>query len=189
MSDEGDDIELCEEEYVSEDKICDRVGDYPDGKCGYHTEYKEKQSEDGNVITGVHKNRSQYYKDQDPEDKAWIDAIVDSFLESADFDRSHTGNMELLRNVAIDLHKKRRADEHIQMQGMTQTDVEGFHEQYGPLKKTNENVLHLTADRLSRTSLRTLKELDVIDSPESKQAEAQNSLLEKLSDVDIDEED
>lgn len=181
---EEEDFELCGAEYSSEDKVCERVGDYPDGKCGYHTDYKEKQSGDGNVITGIHQNRSGYYEDADPEDQEWMDAIVDSFLEDADFDESHEGKITLLRNVAIDLHKKRRADEHIQMTGMTQTDVEGFHEQYGPLKKTNENVLHLTADRLSRSSLRILKELDVIDSPDSKQAEAQSSMLEKLSQID-----
>lgn len=188
MSDE-EDFELCGKEYATEDKVCERVGDYPDGRCGYHTDYKEKQTEEGNVIHGVNKNRSPYYEDADPEDQAWIDAIANSFLEDADFDESHEGKMTLLRHVAIDLHKKRRADEHIQMKGMTQTDVEGFHEDYGPLKKTNENVLHLTADRLSRTSLRILKELDVISSPDSKQAEAQNSLLEQLSSVDLDEED
>lgn len=184
------DTEVCGEDYVSKDEVCERAGEYPDGKCGYHTDFKKESDGDGNnYIHGIKQNRSSYYEDQNPEDQAWIDAVVDSFLENADFTESDTGKLTLLRNVAIDLHKKRRADEYIELEGMAQTQVEGFHESYGLMESESENVLHITADRLSRTSLRTLKELDVLDSPDSKQAEAQQSMVDALSQVNLDEDD
>ena len=183
--------EECGHSLSTKDGRCERNAKYPDGKCGYHTDYRD--SEDGdyapNYEHGLYMDRSGYYENLPEKEQDWIDAVVESFLRDAPFDRDHIGKLTKLREVAIDMHKKRRADEYISNKGMAQEKEVGYHEEYGVLTETQENVLHITADRLSRSSLRTLKELGITDDDRDKKKEIGDSLINELSkEVDDDED-
>lgn len=176
--------DICGAPLQNSEGTCDNSPSYPDGKCGYHTDEETDMDEDWkpNLKHGLSLNRSGYYKSQPEKDQKWIDAIVDSFLDEAPFDEEAHGKVEKLRSVAIDLHKKRRADEYIHKQGMAQTEDVGYHEDYGPIQETKENVLHITADRLSRESRMTLKDLNIIGNDDNSNAEeVGESLIEALS--------
>lgn len=183
--------ELCGEPYTNKDGYCDNDPKYPDGKCGHHSKHnKDAYGGDDwkpNEKHGVHTNRSAYYHGLPEEDQAWIDAIVDSFLDDAPFDEESVGKLEKLRSVAIDMHKKRQADEHIQTKGMTQDKTVGYHEDHGEITAEEENVLHITADRLSRETRQTLKDLGVIGKDQEESGDASESLIEQLSKMDSDE--
>lgn len=179
---------VCGEDLRHSEGSCENTPSYPDGKCGFHTDHDTEQDRDWkpNYQHGLYMNRSGYYESQPEEDQKWIDAVVESFLDEAPFGRDEIGKVEKLRSVAIDLHKKRRADEYIHKQGMAQTEDVGYHEEYGPIQETKENVLHITADRLSRESRMTLKDLNLIGNDDNSNAEeVGESLIEALSE-DID---
>lgn len=176
--------ELCNHPLTTKDGKCERDPKYPDGKCGFHTETDTDMDEDWkpNYEHGLYMDRSGYYQALPEEEQRWIDAVTDSFLKEAPFEKDNLGKLEKLRQVSIDLHKKRRADEHIAKEGMTQTNDVGFHEEYGVLQEEKENVLHITADRLSRESRMTLKDLSIIGNDNDDNAEeVGESVIEALS--------
>ena len=180
MSEEGESV--CGEPLTSKDGLCDRTPSYPDGKCGYHTEHETDMDEDWkpNYSHGLYQDRGPYYKALPDEDKKFIDAVADDLISKSNFEKSDLSALEKCRQVAIDLHQRRRADEYIHKKGLTQVSDIGFHEQYGPLQEEKENVLFITKDRLSRESRMTMKDLGIFDE-KSKTEEAAESLIESLS--------
>lgn len=136
---------------------------------------------------GIYACKSSYYKKLPNDQKEWIDTVVESFLEDAPFDREHEGKVELLYQVAIDMHKRNRANDYIYQEGLTQTETSDYHSEFGAIKETKENVLNMTADRFQRTNMRILKDLGVLDDPDSQKAEAGKTLIDVLSSVDTDE--
>ncbi len=191
MSDDSSDSQTCNHPLSTTDGRCERKAKYPDGKCGYHTDYSDdgnEGSDNPNYEHGLYMDRSGYYEQLPEKEQNWIDAVVASFLNDAPFDRDHIGKLTKLREVAIDMHKKRRADEYIGSKGMAQEQETGYHEEYGVLTETQENVLHITADRLSRSSLRTLKELGILDHDKDRREDVGDSVISALSkEVDEDE--
>jgi len=57
----------------------------------------------------------------------------------------------------------------------------GYTDDGQPIKMDEENVLNISYDRLNRTLTRQLKELGILDDPDSKQAEATESIATELS--------
>lgn len=178
---------ICGEELAHSEGTCDNRAKFPDGKCGMHTENNNFGGEGWkpNYEHGLYMDRSGYYQELGDQDKRWIDAVTQSFVEECPYDSDNIGIMEKLRQVAIDLHKRRRADEYIMNKGMTQSQPVGYHEEYGEIEQEEENVLHITADRLSRESRMTLKDLGVIGNKQKeKNEELGESLIEALSQSD-----
>lgn len=172
----------CGEEYTSSDGVCDNDAKFPDGKCGQHSAYADGSDDDWspNYKHGLYMDRSGYYNALPSEDQEWIDAVVGSFLKDAPFGADELGKLAKLREVAIDMHKKRRADDYIYQRGMTQTHEVGYHEDYGVLEEEKENVLHVTASRLSKDSLRTLKDLGILGNDDNAE-EVGETVIEALS--------
>lgn len=178
MSQNGD---VCGESLTTKDGFCDRTPSRPDGKCGFHTDLQGfDQDWEPSYKHGLYMDRSGYYEKLPESEQEWIDAVVDSFLQDAPFDAEDLGKLEKLRQVGIDLHQRRTADEKIHGE-MTQTQEVGFHEQYGVLEETKENVLFITKDRLSRESRMTLKDLGIIDNNSSQNDVDTETVLEKLA--------
>lgn len=185
--------EICGEEYKTRDGVCDNPPSYPDGKCGVHSEEGGVgRNADGtatNYKHGAYAEPSLYYKRLPDQDQALVDAMVDSWLERAPFDESHEGNVEILRQVAIDWHKRRQANEYLSTEGITKEEVKDYYGEYGEVREKDEHHLHITVDRLGRSSIRILKELGVLDDPQSQKADAQETVLEVLAEAFTEDED
>lgn len=180
------DDDICGEQ-KNDGSECTYEPKHPDGKCGHHSEHTEDSggdygAGDANQKHGVWSDRSLYYQRLPDSEKELVDSMVRTFLEDAPFDETNTGKVEMLRQVAIDWHKRRQANDYISAQGLERTVTEGYHEDYGPIENRDEHHLNMTVDRLGRTSIRILKELGILDDPDSQQAQATTTLLEHLSD-------
>lgn len=146
----------------------------------------EKESDDErhwkpNYKHGLYTNRGGYYKSLPDADKKWIDAIVDDLVEKSYFDHDDVSAVEKLRQVAIDFHQRRRADEYIAKKGLTQEKDVGFHEEHGMITQEEENTVMITKDRLSRESRMTMKDMGCLDEDTNDSSEKAKSLVEQLS--------
>lgn len=160
-----------------------------DGRCAFHDPDSDSNMGDGagappgsNKVHGAHMEPGPYYDSLTSQQKAWVDAVVDSFMADAPFDKNHLGKMERLRKVAIDMHKMREQNEYMAAEGVVQDKVVGIDNDGSPIIDEEENTLNLAYDRLSRTTLKELKDLGILDDPETQKANAMEaSLVELLS--------
>ena len=168
----------------------------PNGRCYKHGGHGKNGLEGkANAMThGIYADRSNYYENISEEEQAMIDMWFESFMEEAEerglFTREDIGKVEILRGVCIDLHKKRRANEYIQDEGLVQefplTDSEGdpvMGPDGEPVMLADENALNLPIDRIDRTSLRKLNDLGFLDNDDEEQKAAASlaSQLAKLA--------
>ena len=122
---------------------------------------------------GLYADRSKYYRRLDDNEQAWIDAMVDAWLDDAPFGRDHLGGLELLRKTAIDEHKRRQANAYIDREGVITENVVDFNDDDGdPIVKKAENPAHLPYSRLAKDTIRTLKQLGVLQDPDTQLADA-----------------
>jgi len=160
----------------------DDEGNERNGRCYSHGGHPDSgRPGEGNPTHGVKSDRSHYYRNLESSEQAWIDRLLDSFLDDAPFDSSSTGKVEVLRQVCIDIHKRRSANQYIQDEGLAQEVVIDVDEDGHPIEGIQENVLNLPYDRLGRSITKTLKNLEITSNPEKAQAEATQSLVELLS--------
>lgn len=161
----------------------DSEGEIRNGRCYNHGGHPQSgRPGEGNPTHGVKSDRSHYYQNLDSSEQAWIDRLLDSFLDDAPFDTSSTGKIEVLRQVCIDIHKRRSANEYIQGEGLAQEYVIDVDEDGNPVEGIQENVLNLPYDRLGRSVTKTLKDLGITPKdPDERAAEGIMSLAELLS--------
>ena len=157
----------------------DHVGD---GRCYLHggistnhgTNYAEKH--------GLYADRQNYYKNRNDREQEWIDGVVESILDDAPFDADDFYKLQMVRNVAIDMHKLKNANDYIDEKGVVHKDkTVGYTDDGQPIKMDEENVLNIAYDRLDRATTRKLEKLGVMDDPESEKAEAQQNIASELS--------
>ena len=179
----SDGREKCNHPLKTKEGKCDRPATKSDGRCGFHTEVEEKPNEKHGLshLKNGTKTRSGYYKEQPEKDQKWIDAIANDIIEKSYHNKDDDAMMEKARQVAVDLHQRRRADEYIAKKGITQEKDIGFHEDHGMITQEEENVVMITKDRLSRESRMTLKDMGCLDEDNNKTEEAAKSLIESLS--------
>lgn len=162
-----------------------REGEVINGRCymhGGHPDMGMDSVEDAADAQGIYTQRSKYYQKLPPNEQIWVDKMVESFVNDAPFDEENLGKMEVLRNVAVDLHKIRRANNYIDNESMAQEVVIDTDDSGRPIKGEKENIMNLPIDRLERSTTKRLKDLGVVgDDPESAKAEATESLAEVLS--------
>lgn len=168
------------------------VEDKDSGPCKYHggaSTGAPKGNQNGQKH-GLYSQRSLYYEDLPAEEKAWVDSLVQSMLEDAPFTEDNFQKFQMLRNVAIDMHKLRQANDYTSQKGLVQENIvrdeEGnpmMDENGELLTETDENPINLTYDRLNRTMTKQLKELGLLDDPESQKAQAGHSISEQLSEL------
>jgi len=128
---------------------------------------------------GLSMNRGEYYEHLPDMDKKWIDGIAQDLIDKSYFEADDLSALEKCRHIAVDLHQRRRADGYIAKNGLTQENTVGFHEQYGEITETQENVLMITKDRLSRESRLAMKDLGILDQEKESETEAK-SVLEQI---------
>lgn len=169
--------EECGYEFDTKDGICENDAKYEDGRCGIHT--NEKEGDGPGDKHGLH--ASEYYKDLPQKDQNFIDVVADDLLEKSYYGTDDKSMVEKCRQIAIDLHQKRRADGYIGRTGMTQENTVGFHEDYGEMTETAENTLFITKDRLSRESRLNMKDLGILDQEENGEGGESSNLIDNLS--------
>jgi len=112
---------------------------------------------------GLYTKRQNYYKHRSESERAWIDAVVESLLDDmpgGDDDPSFA-KLQMVRNIAIDMHKAQNANDYIDQVGIVERNI--------------------AYDRLTRTLTRQMKELGILDDPESQKAESQQNIADELS--------
>lgn len=172
--------------------------DSDSGRCKYHGGASTGPPKGNNnaVKHGIYQQRSSYYEDLGAEEKAWVDSLVESMLEDAPFTKDNFHKFQMLREVAIDIHKARRSNDYIGEEGVIVENIERDEDgdpiyEDGELKtKAEENPVNLAYDRLKRTYVKQLKELGIMgDSPDAQQADAEESIASQLAAMREDMED
>lgn len=155
-----------------------------EGRCYLHGGGSKTANKGNNYAEthGMHSKRQNYYKNRSDEAQNWIDAVVESLLDDAPFNGENFAKMQMVRNIAIDMHKMQSANDFIDKAGIVEEDkVVGYSNDGQPIMEDQENPINVTYDRLNRTMTRQLKELSILDSPEKKNAEANNNIANELS--------
>lgn len=159
----------------------DHVGE---GRCYLHggisanhgTNYAEKH--------GLYADRQNYYKNRSTNEQRWIDSIVESIMDDAPFGPDAKYKLEMVRNLAIDMHKLKNANDYIDEKGVVHKDkTVGYTDDGQPIKMDEENVLNIAYDRLDRATTRKLEKLGVLNDPESQRAEAEQNIANELSEL------
>jgi hypothetical protein len=157
-----------------------------DGRCYLHGgAAKTVQKGNNNAEKhGLYSDRQNYYEHRSSEEQAWIDAVVESLLDDAPFDSNNMAKLQMVRNIAIDMHKQQRANDYIDEVGVVNKDkTVGYTDDGRPIKEDQENVLNVAYDRLNRTQTRQMKELGLLEDPDSQQAEAEQNIASELSEL------
>lgn len=132
---------------------------------------------------GIHTKRQRYYNNCSEEEQVWIDSVIESILDDMPGSNEPSfAKLQIVRNIAIDMHKLRNANDYIDEKGVVHRDkTVGYTDDGRPIKEDQENAVNIAYDRLNRTMTRQMEKLGVLDSPESQQADAQESIADELS--------
>lgn len=186
-----DDVSICGSTDTYDGTPCQRPVSAADGRCFLHDDGgppADHGAPEGNTNGlrndggappangnaerhGLYADRSNYYQRLDDDEQAWVDAVVDGWLSEAPFGRENIGGLELLRKTAIDEHKRRKANDYIAREGVVIENVVGYDDDGDPIVKMAENPVNLPYSRMAKDTIRNLKELNVLDSPDSRLAE------------------
>jgi len=161
-----------------------RTTHFGEGRCYLHGGATRNVNKGNNHAEkhGLYAERQNYYNNRSRQEQQWIDAVVESLLDDAPFGPESFAKLQMLRNIAIDMHKQQRANDYIDDVGVVERDKTiGYTEQGKPILEDQENALNIAYDRLTRTTTRQLKELGLLDDPESQKAEAQTNIARELS--------
>lgn len=157
-----------------------------EGRCYLHGG-KARDANEGTEYAmkhGLHSDRSNYYENRPPEEQMWIDAVAESLLDDANFGPESFAKVQMVRNIAIDMHKARSANQFIDQEGIVQEDeTVGYSPDGKPILEDRENPVNIAYDRLTRTMVRSLKELGLLSDPDTQQAEASKNLANELSEL------
>jgi len=136
---------------------------------------------------GLHAQRTNYYQALGQEDKEFVEAMVDSWIEMAPYDRDNVGILNELYRAAIDQHRAWGGiDSYVEdgeIQGLTH-EVEQETESGEVIEVEMEQPQNIAYSRLDGDVRQKLRDLNVYSSPEAEQAEATMSLAKKLSGED-----
>lgn len=152
--------------------------------CGYCYVHRNRISEGETraMKHGLTAQRTNYYKSLDDEDQGFIEAMVDSWLENAPFDRNNVAKVNELYRIAVDQHRLWNATDEYVDEGMVKDVTIDYDEDTKEeITAEDENPVNLPYSRLDRDLFKKLKELGCLDDPDSKQAEADMSIAQKLS--------
>jgi len=132
---------------------------------------------------GLYTQRQSYYENRSKLEQRWMDAVEQSLLDDLPGSGEPSfAKLQMIRNISIDMHKTKRANEYIDDVGVVHKDkTVGYTDDGRPIKEDQENALNVAYDRLNKTITRQLKELGILDSPDKQQAEAEQNIADELS--------
>jgi len=150
---------------------------------------KNGGSTEGNtkaMTHGLKAQRSNYYNQLDEEEQALVQKLAGSWIDNAPFDRDHFAKVTEVYRIAVDQYRLWNAQDEFDA-GIVYDQYEDVDVENNRIETTQENPANLPYDRLDRTLYKKLREIGVMDSPETEQAEAMESLASKFSQVGSDE--
>lgn len=153
------------------------------GRCYTHQGGGAPEGNGNAIKHGMYAQRTTFYQSLDEEDKQFIEALVDSWIQNAPFDRDNVAMVNELYRCGIDqLRAWSGIDEMVEdgsYAGLVKEqevfDGEEVHE------IEEEHPANLPYSRLDNDIRSKLKDIGVYDSPEAQQADATESLAKKLS--------
>jgi hypothetical protein len=135
----------------------------------------------GNAEThGLTADREQWFERHRENAEPIVRALVASYVEDSPFGWNQVAKVDQLVEVAIDQARLRQSNEYLD-EFLTEQTV-SVSENGKEHKELQENPAHMPRDRIKRTNLKILKELGVLDDPESASAAATLTLAEVLND-------
>jgi len=168
------------------DGYCERFP-MDNGRCYVHGGVAGAPEGNVNAMThGLRAKRSSYYEHLPDKEKWFIERLADSWIDNAPFDKDNFAKVNEVYRIAVDQHRLWGAHEEAR-DGLIYEQIIGQDETGEPIEVEDENPVNLAYDRLDRTTIRKLKELGCLSDPDSKQAEAMESLADKFAGLDKDD--
>jgi len=157
--------------------------DNDSGPCKFHGGASDGAPEgNGNAEThGLRSDREKWFKRHREDASPLVKALVESYVDDAPFGFESTAKVDQLCEVAIDQARLRHANEYLD-EFLTE-QVVGVSESGEPIVELEENPAHMPRDRIKRTNAKILKDLGVMDDPDSAQASATATLAEVIDDA------
>lgn len=139
-----------------------------------------KETVSSNAIThGATADPHNLYGTLEEEDKKWVDALTNSYIEESTY--SHDSpQAERIETTVIMVWQERSGRAQLIKEGLEREQVVGVTE-HGAVKATDSHHLNSVVSSLNSDIRMNLKDLGLIDDPDSKQAEATRSIAEILS--------
>jgi len=153
------------------------------GRCYVHGGVAGAPEGNTNAMThGLRAKRSNYYDSLPDKEKWFIERLADSWIDNAPFDKDNFAKVNEIYRIAVDQHRLWNAHDEMN-DGLIYEQVIGTDDEGEPIEVEDENPVNLAYDRLDRTTIRKLKELNCLDSPDSQKAEAMESLADKFESI------
>jgi len=173
----SDEKEICGAETRSGDP-CENAP-MENGRCYHHGGATGSGAKEGNGNAekhGLHSAVRGYYDRRDEDVQEYIDSVYEAFLEDAPFGEDNTGKSGILWEIAVNHHKRIRADDYLDARGVVLEHLDD-----GKVEADASPAIKVY-DRIAKTDIKRLKALGVLDDPDSEQAKATNSIAQILSD-------
>lgn len=136
---------------------------------------------EGAAIThGARSDPVNLYDHLDEDERAWVDKLVDGYLDEAPFGED-SPKVERLQMICVVIYQEWAAREVVLCEGPSENTVVGVNETGQPIVRTEEHHLVSTASTHNQTVRMNLKDLGLLDDPDSQQADATQSLVDVLS--------
>lgn len=129
---------------------------------------------------GLSADRDAWFERHRDEVGDHVRALTESYMRDAPFGYEATAKVEKLLEVAIDQARLRESNKEID--SFLEEQVIGQRDDGSPVTRVEEHPAHLPRDRIKRTNIRVLKDLGVLDDPDSATAEATQTIAEVLKD-------
>ena len=156
--------------------------DNADGPCKFHGGAAENQGApegNGNAEThGLTADREKWFDRYREDVEPIVRALVESYVADAPFDFENTAKVDQLTEVCIDQVRLREAND--ELDDFLTEQVVGTTEDGRPIKTVDENPAHMPRDRIKRTNAKILKDLGIMDDPDSAQADATGDLASAI---------
>jgi len=127
---------------------------------------------------GMRADRELWFERHRDDAEPLVRALVASYVEDAPFGWESTAKVDQVCEVAIDQARLRHANEYLD-EFLTEQVVD-VSESGEPIVELEENPAHMPRDRIKRTNAKILKDLGILDDPDSAQAAATESLAEVI---------
>ena len=165
--------------------FCERYPMKEIDRCYVHQGGGAPEGNTNPMKHGLYAQRTNYYNALEDDDKEFVEAMVDAWIGMSPYERDNVGIVNELYRCAIDqLRAWGGIEEFVngdELEGLTKEMVIGVSESGQPITAEDEHPVNMAYSRLDRDVRTKLKELGIYDSPEKQQADATESLAQKLS--------
>jgi len=181
-----DDSDRCPAENRNGERCGHPAGygtDNEDGPCKFHGGLSTGAPENNghNEKHGLRADRDKWFERHRGDAEELVRALVASYLEDAPFGWDATAKVDQLCEVAIDQVRLRHSNEWLD-DFLTEQTV-SVTEDGREITRLEENPAHMPRDRIKRTNAKILKDLGILDDPDSQQASATETLAEVIDDA------